>query len=264
MRQNGGKILSLVLRFCLLFCLLFSKAGNAHQIKNLTVLAEPNLVVAITKISRIYSQKNGVIVSVGFAPAASLINDIDSGEPADIFISAHHEWLLDLKQKGLIDIYNVTHIASDDLVLVTARDNLSVPNYLSVANINFEEALRNMDQGRLNLIIDNDESSLGKYSAAMISSLQLNEVKLFVKLSEDKSSIVNLLKDNIDSYAILLASQVNGRAELKVLARKKSQHVFYQALAIAGDNMDGAREFLKFLKTPQAKNIFRENGFLVE
>ena len=219
---------------------------------------------ALTKISRTYSQKNAVIVSVGFASAADLINDIDSGEPADVFISAHQDWLMNLKQKGLIDIYNVSHIASDDLVLVTSRDNLSAPSYLLEKNPNFEEALQILNHNHLNLIIDNDDSSLGKYSNNLIAALQLQDIKLFTKLSEDKSSIVNLLQDNSDSYAILLASQVNNRSELRILSRRKSQHIFYQALVIAGDNMDIAREFLKFLKTSQAKVIFKENGFAVE
>lgn len=243
---------------------LFTSTSQASSIKSLTILAEPNMVIALTKIARIYSQKNAVIVSVGFASAATLIEDVNLGEPADVFISAHPDWLLSLKQKGLIDIYNVGHIASDDLVLVTSRDNLSAPNYLLEKNTNFEEGLRILDRNRLNLIVDNEESSLGKYSYRMVTALQLHDLRLFAKLSEDKSSFVNLLQNNTDSYAILLASQIYNRDDLKVLARKKSRHIFYQALVIAGDNMDIAREFLKFLKTPPAKTIFRENGFIVE
>ena len=40
--------------------------------------------------------------------------------------------------------------------------------------------------------------------------------------------------------------------------------IFYQALVIAGNNMEVAREFLKFLKTPQSKEILKENGFIVD
>ncbi len=247
-----------------LCCFLFAAPSYAHQIKSLTVLAEPNLVAALTKISRTYSQKNAVIVSVGFASANDLINDIDAGEPSDVFISAHQDWLSNLKQKGLIDIYNVNHIASDDLVLVTSRDNLSAPNSLLENNPDFEESLQILNRNRLNLIVDNEESSLGKYSKNTVETLQLHDVKLFTKLSEDKSSIVKLLQENSDSYAILLASQVSNHSDLRILSRKKTQHIFYQALVIAGDNMDIAREFLKFLKTPQAKVIFKENGFIIE
>lgn len=259
----GRGLLQNILAQIVLF-LFFATAAKASQIKSITVLAEPNLVSALTKISRAYSQKNAVIVSVSFGSAADLINDIDAGEPADIFISNHPDWLANLKQKGLIDIYNVGHIASDDLVLVCLNDNLSVPNYLLEKNNNFEESLYILDHNNLNLIIDNKESSLGKHSNHILEALELENMQLFIKLDEDKSAFVNLLQNNPDSYSILLASQAYNRSDLKILARKKSQHIFYQALVIAGDNMDIAREFLKFLKTPTAKNIFRENGFIVE
>ena len=42
------------------------------------------------------------------------------------------------------------------------------------------------------------------------------------------------------------------------------KNIFYQAFVIAGDNMDVAREFLNFLKTPNSKNILRNSGFIVE
>ena len=45
----------------LIFALIFlslSLPVKANQIKNLTILAEPNMVNALTKIARIYSQKN--------------------------------------------------------------------------------------------------------------------------------------------------------------------------------------------------------------
>ena len=34
-------------------------------------------------------------------------------------------------------------------------------------------------------------------------------------------------------------------------------------LVIAGDNMEVAREFLKFLKNPQAQKIFKESNFVI-
>ncbi len=254
------KILLITVALLALLC----EVSFAAQIKNLTVLAEPNMVSALTKIARIYSQKNGVIVSISFAASDNLINDIDAGEPSDVFISAHQDWIANLKQKGLIDIYNISHVASDELVLVTSQDNLSVPNYLLEKRPELDEALQVLDHSHSILIIDNEGSSLGQYSDGIMNALQLHEIKLFKRLGEDKSSLMTLINNNIDSYAILLASQVSGRKEFKILSRKKHQNIFYQALVIAGDNMESAREFLKFLKSSQAKAIFRESGFVVE
>ena len=48
------------------------------------------------------------------------------------------------------------------------------------------------------------------------------------------------------------------------VARLKNNEVFYQALVIAGDNMETAREFVKFLKSDVAKAIFQDSGFEVD
>ena len=263
---KGGSIERLIKFFIktAIFPLFFITTSNASQIKSINVLAEPNLVPALTKISRIYSQKNSVIVSVGFAAATNSINDIDSGEPADVFISAHQDWLLSLKQKGLIDIYSVIHIASDDLVLATSKDNLSAANYSLEKNLDLEESLKIINHNHLSLIVDSEETSIGKYARHEISELHLKDLRLFAKSSDEKSSVISLLENSPDGYAILFASQVTNDEKLKILSRKNSQHIFYQALVIAGDNMEAAREFLKFLKTAPAKAIFEESGLIVE
>jgi ABC-type molybdate transport system substrate-binding protein len=94
--------------------------------------------------------------------------------------------------------------------------------------------------------------------------MDLQNIKIFKKIYEDRTSISNLLINNHNSYTILLGSQIKNHDEFLVLSDLKNQHIFYQALVIAGDNMETAREFLKFLKTKQAKDIFAENGFMVD
>ncbi len=232
--------------------------------KNLTILAEPNMVGALTKISRIYSQKNAVIISIGFDSSAELINDIEFGEPADIFISAHRYWIDNLKQKGLVDIYNIGHIANDSLVLITSKNNIKISKELLEEDLDFVRSLNILNQTNADLIVDNQGSSLGQYSQNLLKDLNLNNIKVFEKIYEDKTSVTNLIMNNPDSYTILLGSQVREDSEFKVLSTLKNQQIFYQALVIAGDNMDTAREFLKFLKSKQARDIFEENGFIVE
>ncbi|MFM2200491.1 MAG: Bacterial extracellular solute-binding protein, partial [Pseudomonadota bacterium] len=86
--------------------------ARANAVRNLTIYAEPNLFVALTKIARIYSQNFAVNVSVNFNQSLDFIDEIDSGEPADIFISAHPIFAETMKQKGLVDVYNIGYIAN--------------------------------------------------------------------------------------------------------------------------------------------------------
>ncbi|MDX2082626.1 MAG: molybdate ABC transporter substrate-binding protein [Rickettsiales bacterium] len=266
-KQIYGDVIKKNLRktfFILFFICSLPDNSLASVNRNLTVFAEQNTVAALTKLSRIYSQKNHVIVAVNFNSSAELISDIDSGEPADIFISAHTGWIETLKQKGLVDVYNTGHIARDKMVLVTSKDNHNINANLKNSNLTIEEALKILDQQKAYLIIDQEGSSSGKYSKELVKSLELNNLQLFTKLSEDKSEALDLTGDNVEHYAILLKSQIKNKKNLQVLAEQKDSNIFYQALVIAGDNMETAREFLKFLKSNAAKSILRDNGFITD
>ena len=241
---------------------VFPANSFASQGRNLTVFAEENMVTALTKIARLYSQKNNVVVSINFNSSAELISDIDSGEPADVFISAHHNWIETLKQKGLVDVYNIGYIARDDLVLVTYKDNKNIPDKLK--KITLEEALKTLNQLKATIVTDQEGSSAGKHGIDLIKSLSLNDLQLFIQLPEDRAPILNSLKENPEHYALALVSQLKDNQNLNIITQGNGGEIFYQAFVIAGDNMDTAREFLKFLKTRPAKSIFRENGFFVE
>ena len=247
----------------LVYFLLINKPCNANNVRNLIIYAEPNLFVALTKIARIYSQNYAVNVAVNFNSSLDFINEIDSGEPADIFISAHPVWAETLRQKGLIDVYNIGYIANDELVLATSKNNIELSPKLLKKNITLEEAIITLNENKNNLIIDHEGSSSGIFAKNFLQGFTLENISIFTKLYEDRNSLNYDLKNDINSYAILFESQIRKNQDLKIIARKKDKNIFYRALVIAGDNMDVAREFLKFLKKPVAQKIFKENNFVI-
>ncbi len=253
-----------VIKIFLLIAVLFqSKTAFAFNSRSLTIFAEPNMVLALTKIARVYSQKANVAVSVNFDTSEDLINEVDSGEPGDVLISANSALVEVMRQKGLIDVYNVGYVAQDELVLVTAKNNPDVPTELWGNKISLEKALEILNQKKAILMLDNENSSSGKISSDFVKKFSFEEIKIFNKLYEDRTPVLTLAKDSPDHYALLLASQLKGRKDFEILATNKNSNIFYQALVIAGDNMEIAREFLKFLKSTTAKKILSENGFIV-
>ncbi len=250
----------------LFFICAFTQNGLASNSRNLTVFAEQNMVLALTKIARLYSQKNNVVVSINFNSSLELLNDVDSGEPADVFISANSAMIDSLRQKGLIDVYNVSYIARDKLVLVTSKNNTNIDGRLLKKDISLSEAIKILDENRATLIIDQEGSSSEKYSSELIQSLNLtgDKLSLVKKLKEDKASILNSLKESPDHFVMVVSSQIKNRQDLAILSSAKEDRIFYQALVIAGDNMESAREFLKFLKSNTARAELRHNGFITD
>lgn len=248
--------------FLILF--FFSLTSFAKTSRNLTVFAEPNMVSAITKIAHLYSQKANVITSVTFNSSADLIANIDLGEPADVFISAHPGWIENIRQKGLVDVYNIGYIARDEIALITSRSNPTLLGNLLSDELSLDDALKTLNQNKSTLIIDADGTSSGNFGEELIKNSSLNHLKIFKKLPEDKSPILSVIKSNDKQYALLLSSQVKNEKDFRIIATKKSLNISYQALVIAGNNMEVAREFLKFLRSNTAKNIFKDSGFIID
>lgn len=230
--------------------------------KTLTILAEQSMAVALTKIARLYSQLSNVIVSVNFGTAYDLVNDVDSGDPSDLFISAHEPSIETLKQKGLVDVYNIGYFASDNLTLATDQKNLNA-KVIFEPNSSIESALKILNQKKAALIIDNEDTSSGMICSNYLKPFKFDKIKLIEKLPEDKTPIVKIIKDNPQHYALMLSSQSAKYDDLVIIATKENINSFYQALVIAGNNMEVAREFVKFLKSKDATRILKESGFVV-
>jgi molybdate transport system substrate-binding protein len=222
------------------------------------------MFVALSKIARIYSQNYAVNVAVNFNSSLDFINEIDSGEPADIFITAHPVWSETLRQKGLIDVYNIGYVADDKLVLATSKNNKELSPKLLKKDLTLEEAILIIDENKNNLIVDHEGSSSGIFAKNFLQNFTFENLNIFTKLQEDRNSLVYNLKNDRNAYALIFESQIRKNSDLKIIAYKNDKNIFYRALVIAGDNMDVAREFLKFLKNSTAQKIFKENNFIVK
>lgn len=253
------KIKTLSLVFGITISLLASRSFAAGS-RSLTVFTEPNAVAALTEIAREFSQKTNTIVSVNFDLSPDLLSDIDSGDPMDVLISAHPELIESLKQKGLVDVHNAGYIAADRLALVTSGVNGNAFSEMK-KNTSLEEALEILNQKNAELLIDHRGNSSGRFADEFLRNRNLPALRLLNKISEDKSPILSIARKNTTLYALLLASQIKNEKDFVILAEKSEADVFYQALVIAGDNMDVAREFVKFLKTDAAESILTKAGF---
>lgn len=245
--------------------LLLGFAGSSlAAAKNLTIFAEPNMIPALTEISRIYSGKNYAIISTEYGSSADMVYRIEDGESSDLFISSHKQWQDELKLKGLIDIYNINHFADDYLVIVTSKNNRKLPKEFLDGEIPFDKALSLLNEKRLDLIIDNAATSLGLHSKNIVSSQKFPSIRIFKKLPEDISTAQDIINKNPNIYSLMLNSQIHGNEDFRIIAKTLRIAVFYQALVIAGENMESARQFSNFLKSKKAQQIFQKHGFAAQ
>ena len=252
-------IISLIISIFLAF---FSYNSYAKNPTNLTIFSESNMTYALTKIARYYSKKKNVAISINFNSSFDLINNIDLGEPADIFVSSHIDWVKNLSQKGLVDRYSSLNFAQDQLVLVTSKNNkkLTIEDLKEAPQLN--QILKIISQKKVPLIVGSQYSSLGRYTAKILEESNIDNFQIFQKLNEDKKSITDFINQNNDYCAIVMASEIKNNKNITILSEVPFVEIDYRALVIAGDNMENARKFIAFLQEPEAKKILKEDGFM--
>ena len=258
------KTLSLILILSLILPLNIL-AKQAIKIDNLTIMSESNMTYPLVKIARLYSQNYNSILSINFNSSSDLIQNIDDGEPANVFISSHPDWAETLKHKGLIDIYNVINIAKDKLVLITSNKNkkININRVRQASNIN--NLLRELKRTRTSLIIDSTSTSLGKYTQTILDGINIkNNQIIFQKVSEDKKSVVEFVNEHNGFCGIVLASAVQNYDDIIILKTFNNIEIYYQAFTIAGSDMKKARDFSKFINSEAAKEILSQGGFIVK
>ena len=250
---------NIILCFCILLFFLVPHYSWAVNTRNINVYADPNLSSAIIKIARDFSQKNNATITVNLDSSIDFLNNLDEESGFDVFISANSSVIDTLKQRGLVDVYNIFYVTSDKLVLVCKKDAM-IPINMKQKNISLIDALKIIDDYRLNLIVNHVNTSEGFYSKKILNSVDFKNLKVFEKMPEDRSLLIHDIEDNYDSYGLIFSSKLVKNNNLRIIA--SDQERSYQAMAIVSNNMDLSREFLKFLKTENAKKIFTDSGFI--
>lgn len=112
-------------RLCLLtivFALVASACGASAEGRPLVVLAASSLTDVLPPIAESYELSTGVPVELSFAGSSTLREQILEGAPADVFIAANPEILVELVQVGIVQ-RSIEPIATTSIVLAVPTGN---------------------------------------------------------------------------------------------------------------------------------------------
>src|SRR5262245_53513196 len=96
MRGRRGLLSALAVVVLSLAC-----ATSAHA-QNVTVFAAASLKDALDEVDAQYAAKGGSKASISYAASSALAKQIESGAPADLFISADLDWMDYVEKRKLI------------------------------------------------------------------------------------------------------------------------------------------------------------------
>jgi molybdate transport system substrate-binding protein len=232
-------------------------AGSASEI---VIFAAASLKEAMDEATRVYDAQTGDTVKVSYAASSALAKQIESGAPADIFISADLDWMDYLQQRNLIQSGTRKSLLGNKLVIVAPADaatTLDIKPGFDLAG-----ALKG---GHL-AMADPDSVPAGKYGKAALEKLGVwNSVKGAVAPAESVRAALLFVSRHEAPLGIVYATDAAADPRVKVVgtfpADSHPPIVYPVALTADSKNPDAAR-LLAFLTSAAARPIFESRVLL--
>lgn len=251
-------------RFLVLLMLL--GASPAWAIPTLNIMADKSLAIPMTQIAREYARSHQVSVSTAFISTSDQLEQINEGGAADLLITQRADTIETLKLQGVVDIYSQTIVAKNRLVLAAP---LSIPGEMEFFDRQMFPVglMQQMAGGDLRIYIGSpDYLASGMFAMEAFRNMDtLQDIEPYVRYVKYSPEMYSLMEAG--GFGIMFYTEVLQNKNLRVMnffPESSHEPILYQAVVVAGENMDEARRFLDFLKTRESKRIIDLNGFVVD
>src|SRR5262245_7629010 len=239
---------------CLCASFLFFACSFAVHAQ--TVFAAASLKNALDEVAAGYSAKP--VISYGASSA--LAKQIESGAPADIFISADLDWMDYVDKKGLVVAGTRKNLLGNSLVLIApAKQPMKLQPGPGFA---IAKALGN---GRIALAEPNSVPA-GKYAKAAFEKFGVwDQISGKVAAAENVRAALLLVARGEAPLGVVYQTDANAEPNVMVAGvfpADSHPEIVYPVAALKGAR-PGATQFLEFLSRPQSRAIFEKHGFTV-
>jgi len=233
----------------------------AAMADDVLVFAAASLKNALDDTLAAYEKGGGGAIKVSYAASSALAKQIDSGAPADIFISADLEWMNDVAKNKAIKPDTRFNFLGNVLVLVEpAESGKSVdikPGFPLAAMLG---------DGRL-AMANPDSVPAGKYGKAALQKLGVWEsVESRVASAEDVRAALLFVSRKEAPFGIVYQTDAAADRGVKVAGVFPADSyppIIYPAALTATSNNPEAAKFLAFMHSDAAKPFFETQGFSV-
>lgn len=235
---------------------MLALALSKPDTKTLDVAAATSLRESITEISARFEQQNGVEVHLTFNASGTLVQQIEHGAPADVFISAAIEQVDRLERAGLVLNDSRTIVAGNELVLI-APPTSEIDSFDDLNS----EAVQRVAIGQP------DSVPAGQYAVQTFKSLGIFdgiEAK-FVYGTNVRQVLEYVSRGDVDAGIVYLSDAKTAGDSVKICATAQSDlhnPIVYPAVVVkTSDTPDLARLFIDMLGDETSRSVFASHGF---
>ena len=233
-------------------------AADGPAKPSLLVLAAASMTDALQDLGVAYTQATGIDVRFSFAASSALARQIESGAPADLYLSADQDWMDYLQGRGLIESASRRNIAGNRLVLVAAAGSSL---QLAIApGFKLAEALG----GQRLAIADPSAVPAGKYAQASLTSLGVwSTVEGHLVRAENVRAALAFVARGEVSLGIVYATDARVDPKVRIVDYfpDASHPPIRYPLALTTTARPEATGFLQYVAGAPGQAVFRKYGF---
>jgi molybdate transport system substrate-binding protein len=231
----------------------------AAQSHDILVFAAASLKNALDDVDAQFGKDDGKHANISYAASSTLAKQIESGAPADIFISADLDWMDYLAKLNLIKPGTRQNLLGNELVLVAPKD--------AAASVKIEPGFplgRLLAGGKL-AMADTSAVPAGKYGKAALEKLGLwSSVESQIAQAENVRAALALVARKEAPLGIVYQTDAAAEPGVKIVAvfpEDTHPPIIYPIALTTGSANPDAAGFLAYIESAKARPFFEKQGF---
>jgi molybdate transport system substrate-binding protein len=249
-----ARILAVFALVCLAGC-----SPEARAPRPLVVLAASSLQEALGAEADAWHAQDHPRPTLSFAASSALARQVESGAPADLFLSADETWMDAVEKAGALKAGTRHDLLTNNIVLIAPLASAATVNLAKAGSL--DAALGN---GKL-AMADPDAVPAGQYGKAALEHLKLwPRVSGKVVRAENVRAALALVESGEAPLGIVYATDAAASKKVRVLATfPEASHppIRYPVAVLAASRNPQADGFERFLSSPRGRAIFAQHGF---
>jgi molybdate transport system substrate-binding protein len=238
-------------------------AGNAapaaDDSNTVLVFGAASLTNVLDDLSKAFTGQTKIPVKSSFAASSVLAKQIEADAPADVFFSADLEWMDYLEQRKLLKPGSRHDVVGNRLVLIAPADS-TVAVKIS-KGVDLRAALG--PEGKL-ATGDPDSVPVGKYAKAALEKLAAwDQISGQIVRAENVRAALAFVARGEAPLGIVYKTDALAEKKVKIVAEfpAGTHPPIRYPIALTTHGGAGAQQFVDFVRSRAAEEIFRKYGF---
>lgn len=234
-------------------------APAATTEKTLTAFAAASMKNALDDINAAFTAKSGTKVVASYAASSALAKQLEQGAPADLFISADTDWMKYSIEKKTINESTKVDLLGNSIVLIAPKDS-------KIDKVDIKQGFNLAKLAGDGRIATGDVAAVpvGKYAKAALEKLGAwKDAEPKFAMAESVRAALSLVSRGEAVLGIVYATDAKVDPGVKIVGTfpADSHPAIVYPVAATATAKPATADYLAFLKTSAAKDIFEKYGF---